>query len=71
MTIVLTMGMPKNYDLVCSGGCDSAEQQLRATPHPRSGAAERRYLTYKVSSSSCALLMWERLRAGGEGDARG
>ena len=43
MTIVLTMGMPKNYDLVCSGGCDSAEQQLRATPHPRSGHYINKY----------------------------
>ena len=39
MTIVLTMGMPKNYDLVCSGGCDSA------------GTAAASYPTSKVRGS--------------------
>ena len=32
MTIVLTMGMPKNYDLVCSGSCDSAGTAAASYP---------------------------------------
>ena len=39
MTIVLTMGMPKHYDLVCIGGYDSG------------GTAAASYPTSKVRGS--------------------